>query len=325
MLKRFSKIKMDFDWERFSRTIAERTNAKIIRNVKLNQVSRWKIGGIAPLILQPASAQDVSTIVKLCNMHGVPRCVIGDTSNLLFDDEGLHAVVINISSAMAKRRVEGASIIAGAGCWVPALARFSASAGLAGLEHIVGIPGRLGGLVSMNGGSQRKGIGDNIESLTAVDSEGRVASYSKDDCRFSYRNSIFLGNQDVITSVVLKLTKGSIQEIRRSMLGVMSERRAKFPIKSANCGSVFASDPAMYEEVGPPGLAIEKLGLKGFSVGDATVSLEHANFFVNSGGCKSSDMRELISHVKNLVIAKTGYSMRVEVKYVSPLGELQSL
>jgi UDP-N-acetylmuramate dehydrogenase len=109
------------------------------------------------------------------------------------------------------------------------------------------------------------------------------------------------------------------------MLEIMRGRRAKFPQKLPNCGSVFVSNPAMYAQYGPPGKVIEDQGLKGHSIGGAYVAPEHANFIINDGSATARDVLSLISLVKETVASATGYSMAVEARYVTSAGLIQEI
>ena len=105
-----------------------------------------------------------------------------------------------------------------------------------------------------------------------------------------------------------------------AMLAIMADRRRKFPQKEPNCGSVFKSNPAMYDDVGPPGAAIERLGFKGRRIGGALCSPHHANFVVNTGAATARDTLALITEIRDAVLAATGYEMEVEARYVSRDG-----
>jgi UDP-N-acetylmuramate dehydrogenase len=212
--------------------------------------------------------------------------------------------------------------VAEAGAWVPGVARKAMQAGLAGLEHTIGIPGTLGGLVLMNGGSQRRGIGENVRRVWIVDSEGREAELSRKECDFSYRHSALQGTGAVVVKVELECASETPQRIRRVMLDDLRERRRKFPRKEPNCGSVFLSTAEMHASVGPPGKIIEEAGLKGLSIGKAEVSHQHANFIVNRDGATSKDVLELIAHIRQVVLEKAGFELCCEVRYVSPAGEV---
>src|SRR5690606_33120726 len=138
-------------------------------------------------------------------------------------------------------------------------------------------PGTLGGLVYMNGGSQRKGIGDHVVEVNTVTRAGERKSYTREQCLFQYRASVFQRVDEIITGARFEFEYGDPQSIRRELLTILRSRRAKFPQKQPNCGSVFVSNPAMYADYGPPGKVIEACGLKGVVQGHAQISPLHAN------------------------------------------------
>jgi UDP-N-acetylmuramate dehydrogenase len=306
--------------------ISLRYSGSVRFDVLLSEISRWKIGGIADVVISPKTHEELADLRGWLYRNGLPWVVIGATSNLLFSDEGLNAIAIQIGSAFEGIRIDDCRIVAQSGTWVPGLSRKAMLAGLSGLEHACGIPGTLGGLIYMNGGSQRKGIGDHIYYVKSVDVEGREVVRSQQECQFTYRNSVFQKLNEIIIEAGLKLNiADERKEIRSNMLHILRERRKKFPQRVPNCGSVFVSNPAMYDLVGPPGKAIESCGCKGLVVGGAQVSMLHANFIVNRGGAKASDVLQLIEVVGNKVYAETGFVMQVEAKYVSRTGEVQDI
>lgn len=283
----------------------------------------WKIGGVADVLVEPSSAEQLSSLLRYLSEQGLAHVVIGDGSNVLFSDEGFRGVVIKLGPAFGGCRVEGNVITAQAGIAVPRLARIAGMAGLTGLEHTIGIPGRLGGLVAMNGGSLQQGIGDVVRTVYAVDASGGKIELPGDGCEFSYRHSIFLDKPWLVTDVVLELQKGDKIEILHRMREILRERRQKFPRRLPNCGSVFKNHPAIYEQFGPPGKVIEDLGLKGLTVGDAQISDQHANFIVNRGHAKAADVLELIRIIGEKVRGKTGIRPECEVRYISPAGKIR--
>lgn len=296
------------------------------KNVPLSKISRWRIGGIAEIVISPRNTEELARVRKWIFERKLPNIIFGATSNLLFDDKGLQAIAIHIGSNFASLDIDKQFVKAGPGVWVPGLARTVMLSGLTGLEHTCGIPGTLGGLVCMNGGSQRKSIGTHVYSICSVDEKGNIKKYNQDQCQFAYRKSIFQNNNEIITEIILKLDESvSISAQRREMLKNLRERRLKFPLKLPNCGSVFVSNPAMYEDYGPPGKVIEQVGLKGMRVGDAEICLLHANFIVNCGKAKSLDVLQLINLVRDTVHDKTGYLMTVEARYVNCNGIIQEI
>lgn len=292
---------------------------QVYTNVSLAQYSRWRVGGIAQCVLVPVSEQALVECLQFCCTNNLGYVLLGATSNLLFADEGL--VVVGISLAALQRvDVEGESVRSQAGVWVPQFARGLANKGLSGLEHIVGIPGSLGGLVYMNGGSQRKGIGSHVQNVKTLTKTGECKVYSQGECDFSYRHSSFQARGEIIVSIELQLAKAPVTQVRSEMLSILRSRRHKFPLKQPNCGSVFVSNPAMYEEYGPPGAVIERCQLKGLRIGGARVSPEHANFIVNTGSATAKDILTLVKHVQQVVFKETGYNMVSEVRYMDAMG-----
>lgn len=292
----------------------------VARDVDLSALSWWRIGGRAILVLQPASTDELAALQSWFFRHGIRPVVIGLTTNLLFDDAGLGVPCIQIGSRISEIRIDGTRLEAQAGAWVPGIARRLMKAGLGGAEHICGIPGTLGGLICMNGGSQRKGIGSNVVNVESVDRAGAIHIVAAEGCNFAYRQSVFQTNGHVITGAHLHFTSRSSDQIRTEMRAILADRRRKFPRKEPNCGSVFKSNPAMYAEIGPPGAAIERLGFKGLRVGGAVVSPRHANFIVNSGGATARDVLTLIARIGDAVEIDTGYRMQAEACFVRADG-----
>lgn len=296
------------------------------RGLDLAKLSRWKVGGQADCIVIPESGAQVSALIQVLQGGDIPYVVLGSSTNILFADEGLSAVGIHIGAAMSRAAVREHEVEAEAGLFVPRFARIVSLAGLAGIEHICGIPGTLGGLICMNGGSQRRGIGEHITAVTAVAPDGRLTTYSTPECGFAYRTSVFQANGNIIVSARFSFPeRDEPAAIRQRMSAILGSRRKKFPQKLPNCGSVFVSNPAMYELYGPPGAVIEKLGLKGKAIGGAQVSPLHANFIVNTGHARARDILKLVALVRDTVYEKTGYRMEPEAKYVDVNGRVLSL
>ncbi|MDR7127120.1 UDP-N-acetylmuramate dehydrogenase [Pseudotabrizicola sp. 4114] len=293
------------------------------RGVDLSAVSQWRIGGRADLVLRPTSTAEVSALTRWFAARGIRPVVIGLTSNLLFDDAGLRVPCIQIGARMARMSLEGAEVRAQAGIWVPGLARRLMQAGRGGAEHICGIPGTLGGLICMNGGSQRKGIGSSLLEVESVTPDGVVHTRPAQDGGFGYRQSVYQTNGEIITAATLHLPPRPRAEIRTEMRAILADRRRKFPRKEPNCGSVFKSNPAMYAQIGPPGAAIERLGFKGLRVGGALVSPQHANFIVNTGGATAADVLTLIARIGAVVDAATGFRMEAEACFVRADGTIR--
>lgn len=291
-------------------------------DASLAEHASWQIGGPADLLVEPKTADQVATAVRFARSHHVPLIVIGQGTNLLFDDAGLCGIVLKLGHNLSRVQIAENRMTVEAGAWVPGLARQAMLAGLVGLEHTIGIPGTIGGLVLMNGGSQGRGIGDIVRRVWIVDYEGKQAVLTRQECSFSYRQSALQGTGAIVVKVELECDRAQPQQIRQLMLKDLRERRRKFPRKQPNCGSVFLSSSEMHASVGPPGKVIEEAGLKGVRIGNAEVSRQHANFIVNLGGATSKDVLSLIAHIRQVVHDRIGFDLCCEVRYVSPAGEI---
>lgn len=293
------------------------------RDVDLAALSRWRIGGRADIVVEPRDAEEVASVIWLLDTMGERCVIVGDSSNLLFDDAGLRAPLLRIGRKLADFRIDGDIVTAGGGIWVPGFVRRTINAGLGGCVHATGIPGTLGGLVAMNGGSQRKGIGDRLLSVDVADACGSVRTLTRADCAFAYRRSAMQTMNAAVVAARFRLVPADPADLRREALDILAERRRKFPKALPNCGSVFLSDPAMYARIGPPGQAIEALGLKGLRCGGAEISPLHANFIVNRGGARSADVLALIATMRRAVLVATGYAMDCEVRHVASDGHIR--
>ncbi len=282
----------------------------------------WKIGGHADLFVEPETPAQVAELMRALDGSDIPCVVIGQGTNLLFDDDGIRGVVVKIGARMADLKISTGSIIVQGGCWVPQLARKVMAKGLSGLEHCIGIPGTVGGLIAMNGGSQRKGIGENVVSVTVVTRAGEIQHLSQTDCCFSYRRSALQDSGAIVVEAELLCPLADQNAVRSEMLNDLRTRRGKFPRKLPNCGSVFLSTTEMHASVGPPGKIIEDAGLKGTRIGQAEVSTQHANFIVNRGGAKAAEVLQLIAHIRQTIRQRIGFELDCEVRYVGSDGRL---
>jgi UDP-N-acetylmuramate dehydrogenase len=292
-------------------------------DVGLRVHSGWRCGGRAAIIVSPQDKECVSRLLAYFHRHGIPWAVIGGGANLFFDDAGVDVPLIHIGPELGGIRIKGDLLNADAGAWTPAVALRAMRAGLGGVEHIVGIPGAFGGLVLMNGGSLRQGVGDRIAAVEVAAGDGRRLALSPRACSFAYRRSALQASGDIVLGATLRLPRRDRASIRREMLDILRSRRRRFPRDLPNCGSVFVSDPALYASFGSPGEVIERIGMKGAREGDAMVSSKHANFIVNAGNAQSADILRLIKRVRDAVAEHTGHRMRCEVRFMRLDGEVR--
>lgn len=292
--------------------------------VPLASLGRWRIGGPADVVATPPDVASLRAVLAVIAQTDVPHVIVGDGSNLLYDDAGFRGVVVRIGRAFGSFAIDQDDVVeAGAGLWVPCFVRQVIDAGMTGATHAIGIPGTLGGLITMNGGSQRRGIGENVVSVDAVERDGTLVRIDHAELGYGYRRSALQTRGAIVVSARFRFAPGDRHALRREAIAILAARRAKFPRVRANCGSVFVSDPALYSLIGPPGMAIERAGLKGAAVGGAQLSPDHANFIVNNGGARSRDVLELIAIARARVHDLTGIAMDAEVRHLAPNGAMR--
>jgi UDP-N-acetylmuramate dehydrogenase len=238
----------------------------------------------------------------------VPLRILGGGSNLLVSDAGVRGAVLSVSGG--EMSVEGNILRADAGCRKAAVAVLAEQRGLAGLEFFHGIPGLVGGGISMNAGAYGGEIGAVTRNVTACDREGNVREFAAPELDFSYRHSIFRNRRDLtILSAEFKLTPGEPAEIRTRMDDLMNRRREKQPLEYPSAGSTFRRPEGYFA-----GKLIEDAGLKGFSIGGAAVSEKHAGFVINRGGATANDVRRLVEHIQNTVLHAFGVELKCEIE-----------
>ena len=184
--------------------------------------------------------------------------------------------------------------------------------GLTGGEFLFGIPGTVGGAVAMNAGAYGGEIRNILVSSTYLELNGDLTPRTRDAAAhdFSYRHSIYLSRpSEMITAATFRLHRGEREEIHRTMLSLMEQRRAKQPLEYPSAGSFFKRPVGAFA-----GKLIEDCGLKGYTVGGAQISEKHAGFVINRGGATEADIRWLSKEVRRIVYEKTGYLLECEIR-----------
>ena len=237
---------------------------------------------------------------------------------MLVSDRGIRGIVVSLKDQFKDikrplffRKETGnrrAVIKAGAGVKMSYLAKHAARYSLTGIEQLVGIPGSLGGAIVMNAGAEGTEIGQVLRSVTLLNPDGEIQTLKRDELTFEYRKTIFPNGEGIIIEAELELEEGNRPDIQNAMDQHLSRRARTQPLTIPNSGSVFKNP-----EGDKAGRLIESLGLKGLSLGNAGVSLKHANFIVNKGGATANDVTRLIEHIQEEVKKKTGIELQTEV------------
>ncbi len=266
------------------------------------------------MIIYPNSADALIEMYSKCKEISLNTYILGNGTNVLFTDRGFRGVIFIISHEMGDISVSGNKLTASAGASLKKLCQTALDNGLTGLEFAYGIPGTVGGAVYMNAGAYGGEMKQVVKEVAAVDSLGKLKTFTTDQLDLSYRKSVFTDADYVILSATVELTEGDKCEIRSKMDELMLRRKDKQPLEYPSAGSTFKRPEGTYA-----GLVIEQSGLKGYSVGGAQVSEKHANFVINKGGATASDIITLIEDVKRIVKEKTGYDLECEVKLIKDM------
>ena len=278
----------------------------------LSNHTTFRIGGAAKYFAVPKNEEEIMEAVDFAIVKDLPYYILGKGSNVLFADEGYPGVIIEIGAGMEKvERTGDTGIRAQAGVSLSALAAFAAREGLSGLEFAGGIPGTLGGAVTMNAGAYGGEMKNVIVSAKVMDEEGAVQELSCEELQLGYRTSIVQKKQFVVLEAEFLLKPGTTEEIQNTMKELNAKRREKQPLEYPSAGSTFKRPEGYFA-----GKLIEDAGLRGYRVGDAQVSEKHCGFVVNRGKATCAEVLQLIKDVQKEVKEQFGVQLEPEVRII---------
>lgn len=291
--------------------LAENSGFEILENVPLSRYTTFGIGGKCPLMIEIGSEKGAAELVRALSDAKLPFYIIGKGSNLLVEDGDIPMVFLHIGRDLADISEEKGVITCQAGAALSAVSAFARDRGLTGLEFAYGIPGNIGGAVYMNAGAYGGEMKDVVISVAASDFKGNIREFSADELDFGYRHSVFTGGGYIILSAKLKLSPGNTDEISDKMAELTAKRKEKQPLEYRSAGSTFKRPQGTFAA-----LLIEECGLKGYSCGDAEVSVKHSGFVINKGTASFEDVMNVIEHVKKTVYEKRGISLECEPEII---------
>ena len=283
-------------------------------NEPMSRHTSFRIGGPARLMALPKSAVQAKAAVLAAREANILPFFLGNGSNLLVPDEGVERFLIQPAgrySADPLNRVweENGQLCAGGGVSLAVLANAAQGRALTGLEFASGIPGSVGGGVVMNAGAYGGEMAQVLVSVTALDLDGNIQTIPAEHCGLGYRKSIFSDGQRLVLEARFQLESGDPDAIRARMDELAAKRKEKQPLEYPSAGSMFKRPEGYFAAA-----LIDQCGLKGFTVGGAQVSENHAGFVVNRGGATCADVLELVRQVQARVQEQTGVALEMEVK-----------
>lgn len=292
--------------------LSEQIDTDVVEGERLARHTSYRIGGPAALYITCHSYHALRRTMEVLLREEVPWVVLGKGSNVLVSDDGYDGAVVTLGREFSRFAFaeDGLTVTAGAGAMLPRLVNEVYTRSLSGLEFAVGIPGTVGGAVSMNAGSATEWIGALVRDVVTYKPGEGIRHYAHDDIAWGYRTTS-LPHDEVVLEATIELASAPKADIRERMERLLTRRRRTQPIGSATCGSIFKNPPDARA-----GALIEGCGLKGFSVGGAEVSSVHANFIVNKGTARARDVLEVIRRVHGKVKEAHGIELQTEVKFL---------
>lgn len=278
----------------------------------------FRIGGPADYFVEAGNESVLKELLLLCKETETPFFILGNGSNLLVSDEGYRGVMISLRGfdEISFREGEGTEtgktiMTAGSGVLLSKAAMQAAERGLTGFEFAGGIPGTLGGAVTMNAGAYGGEIRDVILSARVMTKAGDVRELSTEELALSYRHSIIQEKDLIVLSADFAFDHGDEEQIKGQMRQLNARRREKQPLEYGSAGSTFKRPEGYFA-----GKLIQDAGLKGYRSGDVMVSEKHGGFVVNVGKGTCRDAMRVIEHVQRTVYEQFGVELELEVKRV---------
>lgn len=290
--------------EKLRQTVPE---LELLEQEPMSRHTTFRVGGPVPLMALPQNAQQAAEAVRAAAQLDIAPFFLGNGSNLLVPDEGVDVFVIKTGNCLCGAEVEDTCIRAESGILLSRLAVLARDRGLTGLEFAHGIPGSLGGAVTMNAGAYDGEMAQVVTSVTFLTQAGELVE--TDEFDFSYRHSAFSDGSRLILGAKLRLQRGDEAQIRARMEELMERRKSKQPLEYPSAGSTFKRPEGYFAAA-----LIDQCGLKGLRVGGAQVSEKHAGFVINRGGATCADILNLMEQVRRRVLEQTGVELEPEVK-----------
>ena len=277
----------------------------------LSKYSWFNLGGPAEIFFKPNSINELKDFLVKTKINKNDIFILGAGSNTLFRDSGFNGTIIKLGKEFTKiKLLDDNKVEAGSATLDKKLADFACQNSITGLEFLSCIPGSIGGAVTMNSGCYEKDISKIFLSLKAIDLDGKIKNFTKDEIRFFYRGNN-LDKNLIILSVILQGEKGDKIQIQNKQDSFLKEKKESQPARIKTCGSTFKN---------PKNKKAWKLiklsDCSNITVGGASISSKHSNFFVNNGKATSTDVEKLIEKVRERVLLKTGTNLELEIKIV---------
>lgn len=298
-------------WDDLANELRRRLSpaAQVRREEPLAPKTTLRVGGNARVYVEPADVSDLQDVVREARVRGAPLHVLGRGSNVLVPDPGVDGVVVALRAPGWERfeMIPDGRVRVGAGLRLKNLCGLAMKEGLGGLEFLEGIPGNVGGALSMNAGAMGGSMFDVVDEVDLITFEGERRTLRRAEMRVDYRHCADLQEAIAVAAVLRPVRLAGSAQIERRVAAYREQRQKNQP-RDPSAGCIFKNPPG-----DSAGRLIDTCGLKGERVGDAEVSTVHGNFIVNRGGATSADVIALVRRVRIRVEQQTGVRLRPEV------------
>ncbi|MHB1643771.1 MAG: UDP-N-acetylmuramate dehydrogenase [Acidithiobacillus sp.] len=275
----------------------------------------WRVGGPADRFYLPGTLEDLQAFLQ--HFATAPITWLGLGSNVLVRDGGLRGTVICLANTLDAITLDASGLVhAGAGAGAVKIAHFAAKAGLAGAEFLAGIPGTLGGCLTMNAGANDGDTWSLVEWAEVLHPDGRVQRLSRSEFQVGYREVQGQGAACFIAAG-LRLSPEDSDIVLRRLRAWQERRAATQPLEWPSCGSVFRNPPGDHAA-----RLIEAAELKGLRYGDAEVSTQHANFIINRGAARAEEIEALVANVQQEVLHRFGIELQPEMRVLGEVADV---
>ena len=268
----------------------------ILYNEDMKKHTTFKIGGPAECFIKIKTKEELKEILNIAKENKIPVTILGNGSNILVLDGGIEGITLTIQIEYIdiKQNGEKYKIYVGGGYKLSKFAQICLKNEISGFEELSGIPGTIGGSVSMNAGAHGKEMKDIVEKIKCVDINGNEKEFSNEEANFEYRKE-----------------KGKKEEIKAKMDEYAQYRKTKQPIEYPSAGSTFKRGKDYITAK-----LIDDAGLKGYSIGDAVVSTKHSGFVINKGNASAKDVLDLVKYIKDTIEEKFNKQIELEIEVV---------
>lgn len=281
-------------------------------NKPMKDVTTFHIGGVADFFVRPHSVTQIMEIIEIAKQYSYPVFVMGNGSNLLVSDKGIRAIVMQLTDNFNKlTRIDEHTVEVESGMSMGYLSNYFLQNSLTGFEFACGIPGSIGGAITMNAGAYDSMMSNVVVEVIALDKDMNIRKFNNAAMEFSYRKSIISKENMVVLTARIKLKDGNYDDIKAKMDDYTYKRTTKQPLSSYSAGSTFKRPEGYFA-----GKLIEDSGLKGLVMKNAAVSSLHSGFVINTGSATCQEIIDIITFIKQVVANKFHVTLEEEVKIV---------